>query len=98
MSATIVLVPHGDDEERLWRLVAEVAGLLHGLRWMLIGGLMVRLLEAEHGAPTSWTTVDVDAVVDPRSMSIATTIEADRLMAAGFEPYPTDEVTVYGSF
>ena len=37
----------------------------------------------------------MDAVVDPRSMSTATTIAADRLIAAGFTPYPTDAATVY---
>jgi hypothetical protein len=33
----------------LWRLTREVAAVLDGLPWVLIGGQMVRVIEAEHG-------------------------------------------------
>jgi len=36
--------------------------MLRGLPWILIGGLMVRTLEAERGVTTTFTTVDIDAV------------------------------------
>lgn len=92
---TVLLTPADAEEERLWRLVAEVCHLLRDLRWLLIGGLMVRLVEAEHGVATSWTTRDVDAVVDPRAVPIATTVAADRLIGVGFEPRRTDDATIY---
>lgn len=58
------IAPSGPDDERLWRLVHEFADVMIGLPRTLIGGLMVRAVEAEHGVRvTTWTTVDLDAVV-----------------------------------
>jgi len=80
------IVPIGEAEIELWRLVREVSTLLRGLPWTLVGGLMVRIIEVEHGAVTTWTTGDVDTVLDVRARSNATEAAAARLVEAGFEP------------
>ncbi len=80
------IAPVGEAEDDLWRLVREVSTLLRGLPWTLVGGLMVRVIEAEHGAVTTWTTGDVDTVLDVRALSNATEAAAARLVEAGFEP------------
>jgi hypothetical protein len=46
----IRLLPASDADADLWRLTREVAGILRGIPWVLIGGQMVALIEAEHGA------------------------------------------------
>jgi hypothetical protein len=80
------IVPVGEAEDDLWRLVREVSTLLRGLPWTLVGGLMVRAIEAEHGVDSTWTTGDVDAVLDVRAFSTATEAAAARLVDANFEP------------
>ena len=70
----------------LWHLTGEVAGVLGALPWVLIGGQMVAILEAEHGAQIGFATADVDAVVDVRAFAGATFEAARRLVGAGFEP------------
>lgn len=78
--------PASDADASLWRLTREVAAILHPLPWVLVGGQMVAILEAEHGAGIGFATGDVDALVDVRAM-IGVTIEgARRLLDAGFEP------------
>jgi hypothetical protein len=72
-----------------------VSRLLEGLPWVFIGGLMVRIAEAERGVATTWTTGDVDTVLDVRAVSTATTEAASRLLAAGFRPEPYDENLTY---
>ena len=67
----VTVVVRDGDEARLWSLVGEVTRLLDGLPWLLIGGLMVRIIEAEHGRTTSYSTVDVDTVLDVRTVSTA---------------------------
>jgi hypothetical protein len=90
------IVPAGPDDERLWRLVQEFTGLMAGLSWTLIGGLMVRVIEAEHGSGVAtWTTVDLDAVVDIRADPIATEETSRRLMGVGFEPSRSGPGIVY---
>jgi hypothetical protein len=83
---TIKITPIGDAEVEVWRLAREVSGLLRGLPWVLIGGMMVRIIEAEHGVTTEWTTGDVDTVLDHRAVSTATEDASRRLMAAKFQP------------
>ncbi len=75
-----------EEEVALWRVTREVTAMLQGLPWILIGGLMVRALEGERGVMTTFTTVDVDAVLDVRAVATATEQAATRLQAAGFEP------------
>jgi hypothetical protein len=62
---------------------------------MLVGGLMVRLLEAERGIVGGFITVDVDAVLDVRAVADATTDAATRLLAVGFSPEPSADGTVH---
>lgn len=89
---TLRVTPVDDAEAEVWSLAREVAGLLEGLPWILIGGLLVRIIEAEHDVSTEWTTGDVDAVLDIRAMSTATEEASRRLMAAGFEPERDDSL------
>ncbi len=91
----VSLDPRSDEETRLWRLVREVAEILHPLPWMLVGGLMVRLLEVEHGRAAGFATVDVDAVVDVRAVADATSTAAARLVAAGLAPEPSADGTLH---
>lgn len=86
MTDPIELTPASDAEARLFRLLREVADAFRGLPWTLIGGLMVRILEREHGHQTQLATVDVDALLDVRAVATATGDAANRLMSMGFEP------------
>lgn len=95
MNEPIRITPISDEEAALWRLTHEVTGLLDGLPWVLIGGLMVRILEAEHGVTTSWTTGDLDTVLDGRAVSGATRKAATRLQEADFTPERYDENLTY---
>lgn len=83
---TIKITPVDDAEAEVWKLAREVSGLLRDLPWVLIGGLMVRIIEAEHGVTTEWTTGDVDTVLDIRAVPTATEEAPRRLMAADFQP------------
>lgn len=65
------------------------------LPWVLSGGLMVRILEIEHGVQTPWLTGDVDTVLDIRMVSTATEEAAARLQAAAFVPQRYDEDLTY---
>ena len=49
----------------------EVSGLSDGLPWVLIGGLTVRILEAEHGVMTTSTTGDLETALYVRAASKA---------------------------
>ena len=91
----VSIVPIGEAEDDLWRLLREVSTLLRGLPWTLVGGLMVRVIEAEHGAITTWTTGDIDTVLDVRALSNATEAAAARLVEAGFEPQPYADGLTY---
>ena len=46
----IQIRPASDADASLWRLTREIAAILHPLPWVLVGGQMVAILEAEHGA------------------------------------------------
>lgn len=75
-----------DRDESLWRLTHEVADVLETLPWVLVGGQMVAILEAEHGATIGFATGDVDALLDVRAVVDVTLEAARRLLDAGFEP------------
>lgn len=60
MTEPIRINPGSDAEVRLWRAAAEVARLFADWPWVLVGGLMVAILEREHGVTVSRATVDVD--------------------------------------
>jgi len=91
----IRITPISDQEAALWRLAREVTGLLDGLPWVLIGGLMVRILEAEHGVTTTWTTGDLDTVLDVRADSTVTRKAATRLQEVSFTPERHDGNLTY---
>ncbi len=74
--------PASDGDASVWRLTRETAAILHPLPWVLVGGQMVAILEAEHGAAIGFVTGDVDALVDVRAMIAV----ARRLLDAGVEP------------
>lgn len=86
MSALVRIRPASEADAGLWRLTRDVAALLAGLPWVLIGGQMVAIIEAEHGATIGRTTGDVDALLDVRAARNATLEAARRLHTAGFEP------------
>lgn len=95
MNPVIRIVPASDKEARLWTVAKEVAELLAGIPWVLIGGLMVTLIEREHGASVGRATVDVDALVDVRAVSGAARDAAARLSSVGFVPQPTPDGLAY---
>lgn len=84
----IKVQPASDADVSLWRLTREIAAILDLLPWVLIGGQMVAILEAEHGAAIGFATGDVDALVDIRAMIGATLEGSQRLLDAGFKPDP----------
>jgi hypothetical protein len=91
-----IRIQHASDEDAaVYDLARAVTGLLRGLPWVLIGGLMVRFIEAEHGVTTGFATGDVDALLDVRAVSTATEDAAARLLAAGFEPEHRQDGLVY---
>lgn len=84
MTEPIRIVPGSDAEAQLWRTAAEIARLFADWPWVLVGGLMVAILEREHGITVSRTTIDVDALIDVRAVTQATRQAALRLEEAGF--------------
>lgn len=95
MREPIRIVPSSDAESQLWRTTAEVARLFADLPWILVGGLMVAVLEREHGVTVSWTTIDVDALIDVRAVTQATREAAIRLEDAGFVAEQTGDGLAY---
>jgi hypothetical protein len=95
MEHPIVIVPIDDAEEGLWRVTHEIADLLAGLPWVLIGGQMVALLEREHGGMTGRATRDVDALMDVRALTGATKEAARRLESTGFAAELTNDGLSY---
>lgn len=95
MTEPIRIVSGSDAEAQLWRTTAEVARLFAGLPWVLVGGLMVAILEREHGVTVSRTTVDVDALIDVRGVTQATRQAAIRLEEAGFVSEQTADGLAY---
>ena len=62
------ITPRSDREQALWRLAKEVAGTFDGLPWTVIGGVMVRIVEAQHGIIQSpYLTRDLDTILDLRA-------------------------------
>jgi hypothetical protein len=95
MDHPIVIAPGDKAEERLWHVTHEIADLLGGLPWVLIGGQMVSLLEREHGGRTGRATRDVDALLDVRALTGATKEAARRLESAGFAAQLTNDGLSY---
>jgi hypothetical protein len=96
-STMIEVVAMSEAEARLWATLHEVCELFEDLEWVLVGGLMVKVLEAEHGRVMPVTTVDIDAIIDVRAMlrDQGTREAVRRLKTAGFIPFEPDRETVY---
>lgn len=95
MTEPIRIDPGSDAEAQLWRAAAEVARLFADWPWVLVGGLMVAILEREHGVTVSRATVDVDALIDVRAVTRATREAALRLERAGFVAEQTADGLAY---
>jgi hypothetical protein len=95
MKEPIRILPGSDAEAQLWRTTAEIAGLFADWPWVLVGGLMVAILEREHGITVTRTTVDVDALIDVRAVTQATRQAARRLEEAGFVAEQTADGLAY---
>lgn len=95
MNVPIHIVPGSEAEAQLWRTTAEIARLFADWPWVLVGGLMVAILEREHGVTVSRTTVDVDALIDIRALTQATRQAALRLEEAGFDAEQTADGLAY---
>jgi len=95
MTEPVRIVPGTDAEAQLWRTTAEITRLFADWPWVLVGGLMVAILEREHGVTVSRTTVDVDALIDVRAVTQATRHAARRLEEAGFVAEQTADGLAY---
>jgi hypothetical protein len=95
MRQPVRIIPGSEAEARLWRTTAEVARLFADWPWVLVGGLMVAVLEREHGIRVLRTTIDVDALIDVRAITHATRQAADRLERAGFVAEQTADGLAY---
>jgi predicted nucleotidyltransferase len=63
-----------------------LCGLLADIDWVLVGGLMVAVLEAEFGGVVGRTTTDVDIVVGVNGVFSSPRVAAERLVEVGYEP------------
>ena len=95
MNTPVRINPGSDAEAQLWRTTAEVARLFAEWPWVLVGGLMVAILEREHGVTVSRTTADVDALIDVRAVTRGTRQAAVRLEEAGFVAEQTADGLAY---
>lgn len=95
MTDVIALHPIDQQQAAIWRLAKEVASAFDALPFVLIGGLMVQLLEAERGVVSGFATGDVDVVLDVRALTGATQRAAAALVDAGFEPEQYDDDLTY---
>lgn len=91
----ILIQPATHHERQLWLATIELVGLLDGIRWVLIGGQMLTIIEREHGGGVGRATVDIDALVDVRASLRATRHAARRLASAGYEAQPTADGLAY---
>ncbi len=85
MTTPIVVSPESEADASVWALTREVASLFASLPWVLIGGQMVAIHEAEQGLRPLRSTVDVDALLDVRTLSTATLAAARLLQGASFD-------------
>jgi hypothetical protein len=95
VSEPIKVVSASEADAGQRRLTREIARLFLRLPWVLIGGQMVVILEAEHGRPVGRATIDVDALLDVRVVSTAARDAATLLRVVGFEPEQIGERLAY---
>jgi hypothetical protein len=80
----IELVPRDDAERALWSASLDLAELLAGLPWTLVGAQMVLLHAYEEGEVPGRTTGDLDLLFDVRAYVGATFQATKRLLSAGY--------------
>lgn len=81
----VTVRPGSDGEHALWSLTLDLAAILHGLPWTVVGAQMVFLHAVENEAPVGRASADVDFLVDVRAVTDAIEDASRRLLAAGFE-------------
>lgn len=80
----IELAPRDESEQALWAATLDIADLLDGLPWTLVGAQMVMLHAFEAGETPGRTTGDLDLLFDIRAYIGATAEASRRLLVAGF--------------
>lgn len=80
----IELAPRDESEQALWAATLDLADLLDGLPWTLVGAQMVMLHAFEAGETPGRTTGDLDLLFDVRAYIGATAEASRRLLIAGF--------------
>lgn len=80
----IELSPRDESERALWAAALDLAELLLGLPWTLVGAQMVMLHAFEAGHLPGRTTGDIDLLFDVRAHVGATGAASNRLLDAGF--------------
>lgn len=80
----IEIAPRDDTERALWDAALDLAELLDGLPWTLVGAQMVMLHAFEAGVVPARTSGDLDLLFDVRALTGATEEAAARLTGAGF--------------
>lgn len=80
----IDILPRSTDEGVLWQATLDLAEVLAGLPWTLVGAQMVMLHGFEAAELPGRTTRDVDLLFDVRAFVGATEEATRRLLSAGF--------------
>lgn len=80
----IDILPRSDDEGVLWKATLDLAEMLAGLPWTLVGAQMVMLHGFEAAEVPGRTTSDVDLLFDVRALVGATEEATRHLQSAGF--------------
>ena len=80
----IEIAPRDDTERTLWGAAFDLAQLLDGLPWTLVGAQMVMLHAFEAGVVPARTSGDLDFLFDVRALTGATEEATARLIRAGF--------------
>lgn len=80
----IEITPRDERERALWAATLDLADLLDGLPWTLVGAQMVMLHAFEAGEAPGRTTRDLDLLFDVRAYVGATAEASRRLLVTGF--------------
>lgn len=80
----IEILPRDESEHALWAATLDLADLLAGLPWTLVGAQMVMLHAFEAGEIPGRTTGDLDVLLDVRAHVGATAKATKWLLSTGF--------------
>lgn len=80
----IEILPRDESEHALWAATLDLADLLAGPPWTLVGAQMVMLHAFEAGEIPGRTTGDLDVLFDVRAHVGATAKATKRLLSTGF--------------